>query len=117
MTRRWLLAGLLLSGCGRFDFVEEVPELRTVELRYPASATYHAVIARTELTLEPELADKELTKFAVTPDLPAGLTLDAGSGKITGTPTESVDRKVYTVSATARTPSAPPSSPSRCCRA
>lgn len=71
-----------------------------MELKYPASATYHAVIALTALSIEPEFEDKALTKFTITPDLPAGLSFDASSGKIDGTPTESVDRKVYTISAT-----------------
>lgn len=100
MTRRWLLGVVLLGACGRFDFVEQVPEQRTVELKYPSSATYHAVLSVTNLTIEPMFEDKALTKFTITPDLPAGLTFDESSGKITGTPTESVDRKAYTISAT-----------------
>jgi Putative Ig domain len=99
MTRPWLLGVLLLAACGRFEFSEQIAEKRTVELVYPASAAYHAVISFTELTIEPAL-DPALEKLTISPTLPDGLSLDETTGKISGKPTEKVDRKTYTVTAT-----------------
>lgn len=101
MKRGWLL-GLLLSilGCGRLGFGdEEEPggEVGKIKLIYPYPATYHALLGETGLSLQPEHVG--VKQFTVSPALPAGLSLDETTGKISGVPSAVADRVKYTAPA------------------
>jgi hypothetical protein len=98
MRRGWSLGLLLLlAGCGRLGFDEPGAGLPSgkLKLSYPAPATYHALVGETALSLVPER--EGIDAVSVSPPLPAGLSLDATTGKISGTPTAEADRVKYTV--------------------
>lgn len=68
----------------------------------PSALTYTSPTTATlgtALTLSPVVSGNPTT-WAVAPALPAGLTIDATSGAITGTPTVLADAATYTVTAT-----------------
>lgn len=100
MTRRWMFGLLVLCGCGRFDFDEKVeetqPEKKAPTLAYPERI--NAVRGVTKVQIEPVFQGDDVT-FTVSPSLPAGLSLDALTGAISGTPETLEDRVPRTVTA------------------
>ena len=91
--------GLLLgAGCGRFDFDEKpIEKAQAPEISYPAAL--HAILGKTELAAEPKVVGQGLT-FSVSPELPAGVSLDAATGAIRGVPTSMEDRIAHVITAT-----------------
>jgi hypothetical protein len=86
-----LLGVLTWGGCGRYDFEEEEEANETLapQISYPAAL--HAILGQTDLAAEPKVVGKGLV-FSVRPSLPAGVSLDAVTGKISGVPTTVEDR-------------------------
>jgi hypothetical protein len=91
--------GLLIgAGCGRYDFDEQAPEeTGAPQISYPAAL--HAILGKTELAAKPRVVGTGLT-FSVSPQLPAGASLDAATGKISGVPTAIEDRGLHVITAT-----------------
>lgn len=75
----------------------------TVAVGAPTGVTYSTpviyVVGTAIVTNSPSHTGGAPDTFGVTPALPAGLTLDAGSGDITGTPTAAASAADYTVTA------------------
>lgn len=98
MKRGWLL-GLLLSiaGCGRLGFGDADDQTGAAKLKiaYPYPSSYHAILGETALSLQPGFEGIE--QFRVSPALPAGLTFNDATGKISGVPTAEADRVKYTI--------------------
>lgn len=66
-------------------------------LTYPTAADDYVV--GKEMTIEPSLECGVCASFSVSPDLPAGISLDSKTGVISGTPSAAVDQQTYKVSA------------------
>ena len=89
-----------LAGCGRLGF-----DARStgdgggsaLTLVYPVHTVY-AVIDATAVSLVPTVS--EPARFAIAPALPAGVTIDAATGTISGVPHTATETR-YTVTATA----------------
>lgn len=88
---RGLLWVVIATGCGRFGF-DPVSEGDggAVTLTYPRPVI--AVLGVTMVDLTPSVSPGAVVTAA--PALPAGLTLDAASGRIAGVPTQSVEQTI-----------------------
>ncbi|MGC3998495.1 MAG: putative Ig domain-containing protein [Anaeromyxobacter sp.] len=87
------------GGQGSVDLsitVNDVPPSALVYAQDPATYTRGVAIAANT----PSHAGGAVVSYAVSPALPAGLSLDAGTGAITGTPTAITAAATYTVTAT-----------------
>jgi len=91
-----VMACVLASACGRFGF-DEAADGVGPGVAYP-SDRIDAVLGVTAIAVAPVVEDGPLS-FVVSPALPAGLELDAATGKIAGTPTGISDEETYTVTA------------------
>ncbi|MGC3998496.1 MAG: putative Ig domain-containing protein [Anaeromyxobacter sp.] len=76
--------------------VNDVPPSALVYAQNPATYTRGVAIAANT----PSHAGGAVVSYAVSPALPAGLSLDTGTGAITGTPTAITAAATYTVTAT-----------------
>ena len=99
---RRLLLAVLVCACGRVGFDDRTAgdgggSAASLTLSYP-TAQVSAVINITPISLSPTVSKP--ARFTVTPDLPPGVTLDATTGVIAGTPTASA-RQTYTIMAAA----------------
>lgn len=100
---RRLLLAVLVCACGRVGFDDRAAtgdgsgSSSALTLRYPTSHVA-AVVNATAVMLTPTVSTT--ASFTIAPDLPAGLALDAASGRISGTPTASAEQ-TYTITATA----------------
>lgn len=83
----------LTIGCGSKSASVQAPS----NLAYPR-AQIHATVGQ---AISPDLptVSGTVTSYAVTPALPAGLSLDASTGAISGTPTTAAAQSSYTVTA------------------
>ena len=90
------MACMLVSACGRLGF-DESADGASPGVAYP-SDSIDAVLGVTAVELAPTVEGGPLS-FEVSPALPAGLELDAATGKISGTPTAISDEVMYTVTA------------------
>eukprot|EP00434_Breviolum_minutum_P005220 symbB.v1.2.004601.t1/scaffold259.1/size252385/3 len=72
--------------------------LMTVQPRYPTARD--CIIVGQALSWAPATECGDSSNWSVSPDLPVGLVLEPGSGKIVGTATEITDAKSYEISAT-----------------
>ena len=98
--REVLLVGLLfaLAACGGGGGGGGSPPTQSATLTYsPSTETYTAGTAITALS--PTITGS-LTSFSVSPALPSGLTLNATTGVISGTPSSPTATANYTISAT-----------------
>jgi CSLREA domain-containing protein len=89
---------VLALGCGRVDFDVQVGGA-TGSLQYVPPFGF-AVLDVTAFSLAPAMGPAPAT-YSITPDLPAGATLDPATGAISGVPALAVDHVMYTVTATA----------------
>lgn len=94
----WLAALLLLAGCGGGGG-GSTPPPPTASLSYSGSP--FTFVAGTAITPVAATASQGLSGFNVTPSLPAGLSLNATNGTISGTPTAASPAQTYTVTASA----------------
>lgn len=99
-----LLLAVAVCACGRVGFDDRVTgdgsgsgSAATLTLSYPTNHV-SAVINVTPISLTPAVSKP--ASFTITPGLPAGVTLDATTGVIAGTPTGSAEQ-LYTITATA----------------
>lgn len=105
MRSTWGLPLLVLLGCGRLGFDERAgtdggdggANASAVTFDYPTH-NLEAVLGASVVDLQPTISGT-VTRFTVTPALPAGLQLDAQTGVISGTPTASLDNGTVTVTA------------------
>ncbi len=103
---RTALLWVFACGCGRIGFDAGAPDgpgRGGLTLAYPQPAI-SAVLGATQVSLVPTISDPA-ARFAIAPPLPAGLALDATTGRIAGTPTQSTEQ-TYTVTATTAAASA-----------
>ena len=93
-----MMAGILsLAGCGSSSSGEHSPT--PPEITYPTTT---AVYTRT-VAIAPDAPANiggPITSYSVVPALPAGISLDATTGIVSGTPTAVTSQAVYTVTAT-----------------
>ena len=92
----WTAKGFGGSGAGA--------ALLLIPVSPPQPLTYPSVNGEFELdtpipAIIPKTGDAPRGKFTVSPLLPAGLSLDAANGRITGTPSAAVPGQTYTVTA------------------
>jgi hypothetical protein len=107
--RCWLVLGLV-AACGRVGFdatatsgdAGDAQPGDPLQLAYPARGII-AVVDVTAVSLVPTVSAP--AQFSIAPALPAGLSIDASSGAITGVPTQSADAS-YVVTAIAGTSTA-----------
>lgn len=90
-----LWALLALTACGGGG--SSPPPQQTASLGYP-SGTQTFVVGTAITALTPTVTGS-LTTFSISPALPAGLTLNTGTGAISGTPTAAAAVATYTVTA------------------
>ena len=98
-SRVVVVAALLsLAGCGGDSSSDgpPVPEPAPAALSYESPQVF-AVGA--EITPLNATVTGTVTNYSVSPDLPAGVTLDPGNGQISGTPTAPVAAADYTITA------------------
>lgn len=93
----WLAAATILAGCGGSSGGYSMPPAETIT--YPSSSL--TFVAGTAIAPFVPTATEGLSGFTVTPALPAGLSLSAVNGTISGTPTAASAAATYTVAATA----------------
>jgi hypothetical protein len=91
---RWIAMSLLLAvaGCGGGN--SSGPAL---SFAYPTPNTY--VVQQAISPLTPRVTG-QMVDFSVSPPLPQGLSIDAGSGVISGTPTAVAPTATYTITGT-----------------
>lgn len=96
-----LMTLALLSACGGGDDADDPtpPAPAPASISYPSPQT---LVVGTAVNLTPT-ANGSPASYSVTPALPAGLTLNATTGVISGSPTSVTPQATYTVSATAST--------------
>ena len=96
-----LMTLALLSACGGGDDADDPtpPAPTPASISYPSPQT---LVVGTAVSLTPT-ANGSPASYSVTPALPAGLTLNATTGVISGSPTSVTPQATYTVSATAST--------------
>lgn len=70
-----------------------------------AKDEYFGVLDTTAMSLVPATGG-DIGEFSVEPALPAGMSIDAGTGRISGTPAETADGVTYTVTASGASGSA-----------
>ena len=89
---------LIVSACGGGSSGSNTPPPVTPPgaLTYPSPQSFDVGVAITPLT--PTITGT-VTSYAVTPALPSGLSLDATSGRLSGTPTAAVAATDYTITA------------------
>ncbi len=86
----------LAAGCGGGGGGGAPPAPAPVGLSYASPQT---LIVGTSITpVEPKVTG-EVTSYGVSPQLPAGLSLNVSSGEITGTPTTATAQTSYTITA------------------
>lgn len=105
MAFLWWTAWLALSGCGRFGFDATTgggddAQPGAVTLRYPIDTAY-GIRNVTPISLVPEFTGAPT--FTTVLPLPAGVSIDATTGVITGVPQTSLDKTVILVRATGAT--------------
>ncbi len=96
-----LASALFLSACNLFEEDEKDPvpgSTTPTGLSYSVAATYNVGSAITAVT--PVLATGDSVQYSVSPALPAGLTINASTGVLSGTPTTETDSASYVVTAT-----------------
>lgn len=109
MGMRWALALLFVASPGCMLVFEvaaprdesEVSPSRALALSYPElSSTLPYTLARNSAPaqLDPEV-DGDLELFEIAPGLPAGLSFDAQTGRITGVPSAIIAETAFTVTA------------------
>lgn len=86
---------MLLTACGGGDDGDDPPPPTPASISYTSPQT---LIVGTAANLTPT-TNGSPGSYSVTPALPAGLTLDTGTGVISGTPTSVTAQAAYTVSA------------------
>jgi hypothetical protein len=86
-----------VTGTGTFPIVITVNPAKPI-ISYTTPDVYITNIAIS--TLNPNSTGGAVASYSVNPALPAGLTLDASTGVITGTPTTITAQATYTVTAT-----------------
>jgi Putative Ig domain len=74
----------------------------TAKIAYP-SPVYSFTVGVPAQTITPKVTSGSASSWSVSPALPAGLTLDASNGEITGTPTTAAAATNYTVTASGGT--------------
>ncbi len=91
------MACALLAGCGRIGYDEhDDGGSGGLTLSYPSNDVA-AVVGVTALALTPTVS-RDVEGFDISPALPSGVSLDASSGVVSGTPAQSADA-VFTVTA------------------
>jgi Putative Ig domain len=92
----WISAAASLAGCGGSGNSAPPPR-QSASITYPSSSL--TFVAGTTIPPVAPTASQGLSTFAVTPALPAGLSLSSSSGTISGTPTAASAAATYTVTA------------------
>ena len=102
MTRQRILRSMLpffaalIASCGGGGGGGAPAIMAPSDLQYPAPPAF--VVQQPISALSPSVAG-QVTSYAVSPALPAGLSLNSGTGVISGTPTAIVVKTTYTVTA------------------
>ncbi len=102
MPRSWMLVLVCIacSACGGSTEDSNPPGNNVVaptSLSYPATQPY---VAGTAIVPLMPTVSGSVDTFSVAPSLPAGLSLDAASGRVSGTPTTATPQTTYVISAT-----------------
>ena len=96
-----LASALFLGACNLFDEDEKDPvpgSTTPTGLSYSVAATYNVGTAIAPVS--PVLATGDSVQYSVSPTLPAGLSINAATGVLSGTPTTETDSASYVVTAT-----------------
>lgn len=94
----WISVALIVAGCGSGGSASLSSQTNPpASLSYPSTSL--TFVVGTAITPVVPTASQGLTSFTVTPALPAGVSLNASTGTISGTPASASGATTYTVMA------------------